>query len=350
MRLRLLTWMLAALLWSLSGSAAVAQSGLLLGMQYEAPISKPLPYYAGSADSLSQSKYQTLLIVENGGSFALRPAMDGLLIPRNNQFWRVGTKRSIYNNWVEDFIWAAPNGVRPRLAGIQTYNGEYCEGHRTQKILYAGSDFLSLEQQSAGYCEGGVHPWFFNTLAVVPIDSTTHIGLNIDEVLNPLARTVLNQSVLRFLATLDEEEVVAYMPEPDLANWGLVRREGRWAVIGRVENLEEVGEKHHTDLPLDIPLPATLSGRGQPVSNWRQIKTFAPDAVDAFAAPEQDWLVILHPRRLTVHTFTDGTIGPAALTHQLRPGTRVVMARWASGTRLRTWTQHFDRLAESSGS
>ncbi|HMB94251.1 MAG TPA: hypothetical protein VKP65_25600, partial [Rhodothermales bacterium] len=61
-------------------------------------------------------------------------------------------------------------------------------------------------------------------------------------------------------------------------------------------------------------------------------------------------LVILHPRRLTVHTFTEGTIGPAALTHQLRPGTRAVMARWATGTRLRTWTQHFDRLAESSGS
>jgi len=51
-----------------------------------------------------------------------------------------------------------------------------------------------------------------------------------------------------------------------------------------------------------------------------------------------------------VHTFTEGTIGPAALTHQLRPGTRAVMARWATGTRLRTWTQHFDRLAESSGS
>jgi len=267
MRLQLLTWMMLVLLWSLSGQAAVAQSGLLLGIQYEAPISKPLPYYAGSADSLSRSMYQTLMIVENGGSFVLRPAMDGLLIPRNNQFWRVETKRSIYNSWVEDFIWAAPNGSRPRLAGIQTYNGEYCEGHRTQRVLYAGSDFLSLEQRSAGYCEGGVHPWFFNTLAVVPIDSTSHIGLNIDEVLNTPALTALNQSVASFLDELDEEEVVAYMPEADPANWGLVRREGMWKTIVRVENLEEVGEKHHTDLPLDIPLPATLSGRGRPRSN-----------------------------------------------------------------------------------
>jgi hypothetical protein len=117
-----------------------------------------------------------------------------------------------------------------------------------------------------------------------------------------------------------------------------------------VENLEEVGDKHHTDLPLNVALPTTLSGRGRPISNWRQIKAFAPDAVDAFAAPEQNWLVILHPRRLTIHSFIEGTIGPAALTHQLRPGTRAVMARWATGSRLRSWTQQFDRLAESSGS
>jgi hypothetical protein len=345
----LLTWTFL-LLWSLSSPDVFAQSGLLLGLHYDAPISKPLPYYAGSADSLSRSSYQTLMIIEEQGSYALRPAMDGLLIPRNNRFWRVGTKRSIYNNWVEDFIWAAPNGSRARLAGIQTYNGEYCEGHRTQSILYAGSDFLSLEQRSSGYCEGGVHPWFFNTLAVVPIDSTTHIGLTIDEVLNRTARTTLNQSVTTFLDNLDDDEAVAYMPEADPANWGLVRREGRWWAIGRVENLEEVGDKHHTDLPLNVALPTTLSGRGRPISNWRQIKAFAPDAVDAFAAPEQNWLVILHPRRLTIHSFIEGTIGPAALTHQLRPGTRAVMARWATGSRLRSWTQQFDRLAESSGS
>ncbi len=339
---------LALLLLTGFGESRAQESGLLLGLRYDVPISRALPYYAGGADSLSRDAYGTLLITEQGGAFAILPEADHLLIPRQNRFWRVDAKRSVYNNWVEDFVWAAPEDAAPAYAGIQPFNGEYCEGHRAQTILYAGPRYLSLEQRSAGYCEGGAHPWFFNTLAVVPLDSTTHTGLSIAEVLGEAAYRTFGQAVETFLDGLpDARRRSFYFDEPDPANWGLARREGRWRVVGRVENAEAAEGGLYTDLPLAFDVPAAFGGSEPSAPTWRQVKSFAPDAEDAFVAPAGNWLILLRPGRLTLHAVQGAKIGPIAMARPLAPGTHAVMARWASGAQLRGWMQRLARLAQS---
>lgn len=339
--------MLVLLLFGWSESRA-QETGVLLGLRYEEPIAKTLPYYAGGADSLSRAAYSTVLISENDGAVVTWAETNALLIPRNDGFWRVGTKRSVYNNWVEDFIWATPDGAAQALTGIQPYNGEYCQGHRKQTILYAGPRYLSLDQRSAGYCEGAAHPWFFNTLAVVPLDSTTHTGLDITDVLGPAAYETLTTNAATFLASLEDDiQRATYIEEPDAANWGLVRQPGLWTALGRLEAAEENRPNAYADLPLDIDLPASLTDQAPPAIDLARIQALAPEAIDFFTAPGQDWLVILHPDHLTIHPLTPEAIGAAAATVPVAPGARAVLVQWAGDARLQSWIRHFERLAQS---
>lgn len=344
---RLLGLLVVFLLLPGSREAAAQESAFLLGYRYDEPIRRPLPYYAGSADSLSRPVYRTLLLTNNNGQIAFSEEVEGLLVPRSNGFWHVDAKRSIYNSWVEDFLWSAPPGKSPELPGIQAYNGENCEGHRIQKLNYVGTDYLAVEVSTAGYCEDAAHPWNFNTLAMIPIDSTAHLGVPISSVLGDDGRKALNTAAERFLANLSLEEQELYLPAPDEASWGLIRREGQWTVQGRLDP-GSVNFGEPADFDVDIQLPVSMVGRGRLDPSWTDILTFAPDAVDAFSAPTGDMLVILHPESLTVHRFVAGDIGPAALTTTLPPGATTVMARWAVGPRAASWTEPFSLPADRS--
>jgi hypothetical protein len=317
---------------------ATPDQGVLVGLRLLEPIPKPLPYYATTDDSTARSVYRTLLIVRSDSTFQVDAAGAGLLIPRPTGLWRAGVKRSIYNDWVEDFVWAAPEGTLPEWSGIQPYNGEYCEGHRVQDVLYAGPTYLALEQRSAGYCEGAAHPWLFNTLAVVPIDSVTHTGVPIGQVLGDAGRTALDQAATDYLERLrDPKRRARFSSEADPANWALRHQRGRWTAIGRLDGIDETAQDLMVDLPLAISLPPSLLGRPVPELSWAALQEAAPDAIDAVIAPDGSWVILLRPRRLTVHPIEDGTIGPVRLTRRLPLGATVVMDRWATGERLQRW-------------
>lgn len=232
---RFLSALMVLLLCGVIDAAAQEASvdrGVLLGLRILEPIPKPLPYYATTEDSTARSTYQTLLVVRNDTTFRVAAAPDELVIPRTNRLWRAGVKRSIYNNWVEDFVWAAPTGTLPEWSGIQPYNGEYCEGHRVQDVLYAGPSYLALEQRSSGYCEGAAHPWLFNTLAVVPIDSVTHTGLEIDQVLGSRLRRLSTRqrpTISRAFATRSDARASRTRPTRPTGPFATNRADG-WSL------------------------------------------------------------------------------------------------------------------------
>lgn len=329
-------------LWGGLRPAWAQQEGLLLGLRLDVPVPQPLPYYAGSPDSLARSLYRTLLLVRQGRSITLAASAEGLIVPRGRRFWTLDAKRSVYNNWVEDFLFAAPVGQPIRLRGIDPYNGEACTGHRTQALLYAGADFVAFNQRSAGYCEGGAHPWAFNTLAFVPIDSLAHLGLAIGEVLGPSGAAAFDEAAARFLGQLAPEARSAYLPTPDPANWALRRQQGRWVVQGRLEAAAG-GAGRFADFTLPLSPPARLVGDNRLTPPWRQVKAALPEALDALSAPSRDFVVVLHPGRLTAHLVDEGRLGPAVLSLATGPNPSVIMARWAVGPSLERWRDFLQR-------
>ena len=318
-----------------------AETAVLLGIRYEDPIPAPLPYYVVPADSISQAEYRTFLLVQRAdGRIELIGQKPGLTLPRGSDLWLVERHRSAYNNWVEDFLSAAPLGRRAPRAGIQAYNGEFCQGHRVQVIHYAGPEYLSLEQRTAGYCEDAAHPWFSNALAVVPIDSTTHTGLPISSVLGSAASEALKAGAGRHLDELDsDQERTQFFSQPDPANWGLVRRQGRWRLRGRLDS-EELASTRFADFPVDLRPPASLAGHDALYPDWTRIRAIAPDAVDAASSPGRTMLLILHPRRITVRPLRNDMVGTTAVEVEVPSGARIVSVQWTN-SHVATWTKAF---------
>lgn len=339
--------LLACLLLLGTGAARGQQTGLLLGLRYEVPEAEVPPHAIYRTDSTGPEAYRTLYLVRRGSDVTLLGSTPDLLIPRDSLFWRVGTKQSVYNSWVENFVWTAPEGIPPDLTGISAYNGEYCDGFRTQTIHYAGRDYLALEQHSAGYCEDAAHPWSARTLAVVPIDSTFHLGLPIVEVLGRSGQEALRAgAAARLAAMADEETRLRFAPEADAANWGLIRQEGRWRARGRLDP-SAISEPYFADFLLELDLPGQLVQEGRPPS-WKAVRAVAPEAVDALTSPRGDFVVILHPAALTAHTVEDGTIGPARLHLPLSGPSTAVMTQWAAGSEVARWARHLPTPARDT--
>ena len=333
--------LVAGLLAALSPLRVAAQSseavGLMLGLQAVDAAPEPLPY-AGAPDSLAAPRYRTLLFSHAGDSIRKSADQSGLFLPGPERIWRAGVKRSVYNDWVEDFVWATPVGEVPTYAGIDPFNGEYCEGHRTHRITYAGRNYLALRQRSAGYCEGATHPWTYHTLAVVPLDSASHLGLTIAEVLGPVARRTLIRTARAFLDTLDAAERERFIQEPDEANWTIMRRSGQWVVRARLGPASEAEAATYADFPLDVVLPDELAlGGNLPPGMWRRVIGRFPRARDAAMAPDGRFVVILHDQRLTVHPLKNGEIQSATMEVPVARQSTFVSVRPVTGPRLLRW-------------
>ncbi len=318
-----------------------AQStGLLLGLRYETAIERPLPYYAGDADSLKQASYYTLFVTRSGSTVQVAHRSDDLIIPRGSSFIRAGSKRSVYNDWVEDFIWASPPAVRAEVPGIQTLNGENCEGHREQIILFASARYLSLQQRTAGYCYGAPHPWYFNHLAFVPTDSTGHTGIEVDEVLGLRAWRTFEDQARLLIEEAGQTDARSHPPDP--ANWGIVRQSGRWVAIGRVELSDQISVGDHRDLVLSTEVPAELVGENRRRLPLEVVRRVAPDMTDYFVSPSGDLVVIMRDSTLTVHPVDNQFIGRRLLEVSLRDDAVPVLAQWATGDRVSRWLKLFE--------
>jgi hypothetical protein len=332
-----------------SNDASAQDSGVILGMRYDTRIQRALPYYAGDADSLRQPAYYSLFIARRGDSIQIEAQVDDLIIPQGNGFRHAGTRRSVYNNWVEDFVWTARPGERPQVPGIQAFNGEYCEGYREQRLLFAGPTHLGIEQRTAGYCDGSAYPWHSSTLAVVPVDSTAHTGLDIGRVVGERAFRTFNEEAARTaerIARQRGEEI--YFERADGANWSIKRDRGRWVVVGRVNLSDLPAVVDNVDIVLPIDAPRRIVDRNEPGLQWDAVRRAVADATDFFTSPRGDFVVIQRPGRIVVHFVEDGRIGRRAADVRLRANSTPVLARWASGDRLSQWTREFNEALISS--
>lgn len=340
---------IVAVLPAASIDAVAQDSGLILGMRYDTRIDRALPYYAGDADSLRQPAYYTLFVARRGDTIELEAQVNDLVIPRGDGFFHAGTRRSVYNNWVEDFVWTARPEERPQVPGIQAFNGEYCEGYREQRLLFAGPTHLGIEQRTAGYCDGAAYPWHSSTLAVVPVDSTAHTGLDISRVIGDRAYQTFNGEAARAserIARQRGEDI--YFEMADGANWSIKRDKGRWVVVGRVNLSDLPAVVDNVDLVLPVEAPRRIVDRNDSELSWEAVRRAVPDATDFFTSPRGDFVLIQRPGRAVAHFVDDGRIGQRATEVRLRPNSTPVLARWASGDRLLHWTRGFDETLISS--
>jgi len=270
---------------------------VLLGFRHDEQLSEPLPYGETKAAAL-QAKYRTLWVCLDEKDSISIIEIDDLIVPRKDRFWKITIKRLKVQNWIEDFIVSTPITENHEAPVIDSLVAAVCEGNRRLSLIFIGSDYLSYEGGSDGYCQGAAHPWHVNYLRTIAVDAPQGDGIDISSVLGPEAKTALLQGADKFLSRRNDEILDTI---PDERNWGLIRRRGQWILRGQLDYSSEVyrGQFAHFNIP--FPTPQSLVGYDSLSVNWQKIKELEPNARDAVSSPGKKLLIILTKHKLTCY-------------------------------------------------
>ncbi len=251
----------------------------------------------------------------------ITPLGEGLLVPRQDGWWTLKQAGRSQGSWTEAFLATAPLGAE--AAEPDSEDMSTCEGGQTVTVLFVGSNHVSTELSSGGYCEGAAHPFAWSGLRTVALDSLPDLlaGTEIGAVVGPMADEAF------FLAgeAVRKSEGGECFEEPNPESWALIRKEGHWLARGALSYAIEVCRGQVAVYTVDAALPETLTGHDSLPQEWSVYKTANPALLDVLAAPDGS---------LEVHVTKDGLelrVNDAVVANHAAPGSAIVMSQWTVG-------------------
>lgn len=301
------------------------------------PVSQSAPAHALLATFAEfkggEARYHTVLFAPADSGRYQAVGGRGAWTLRDSSAWRVAERSSTYNRWNERFLYASKPEIPADLRGIDVYNGEYCEGTRTQTLRFLSPRFIGYETVSQGACEGAAHPWQLRALAVAPFDSLDHPGLDLT-VLAGLEAEDLERAAARNLAQLDASTAARWLDVPDAANWLPVRREGTWKIQLRLDAIDLASQGQVRDFTTDLLLPDTLFARVG-ADDLRRALRQVNGARDAFLSPDGAVGAVRRPGLMTMHRVDRRRYGRALVGFPVALDADLIQLRWLTRSEAR---------------
>lgn len=264
---------------------------------------------------------QTLFVDAQG----IQVLGSGVAVPRRTGWWKLGLSPRTANKgqYKDVTLWAVPAGKKTALKGLGDVAG--CENDTTHTVLFVGSDWVSSEISSGGYCEGAAHPYAVQLLQTRSIDALQN-GKNtkIDAVLGPEAATRLKADGLSARGTGEEAEC---LEEPNLEHWALLRTRGHWQARGGLSHAYEVCRGSFKAYPLKMSVPEKVTGHDKIPGAWETWTASHSDLTDVLASPSGRVVVLVTKRGLTLQV--DGK----TVAEHPAPGSAAVLTQWAVGAK-----------------
>lgn len=273
-----------------------------------------------------EARYRTVLFTPADSGRYQAVGGNGAWTLRDSTAWRIRERTSIYNRWSERFLYAEQPGIPADLRGIDVYNGEYCEGSRVQTLRFLSPKFVGYETSSEGACEGAAHPWRLRALAVAPIDSLGHPGLDVT-MLADSDSDDLNEAAARNLSQLDASTAARWLDVPDAANWLPVRRSGKWKIQLRLDAIDLASQGQVRDFETDLSVPDTLFARTG-ADDLRRAARQVSGARDAFLSPDGTVGVVRRSGLVTLHRIDRRRYGRALVGFPVSTDADLIQLRW----------------------
>lgn len=277
--------------------------------------------------------YRTLWIAADNHQMHPVLSAEQLFFPRTSGFWELST-REISSGGEKGNVLSARNVTAKTLeTKVDDKAEEQDKTDATVKAIhYIGNDYVAIEKNIAGV----------NKLQVLPVDKlSSPAEIKISDLLGEKGLGAF-QNARRQAADALQDKGIRSIDRDDFGeNFGLVRKNGHWFLVGRI-NYQSGGTFAQTDFDLKIIPPANLIYYDALGLSWHTIKDRVPDAVDAFASPNKDIILVKSKNKLTVYK-----IGPDQLTENplaeldLPEGAAVIMAEWATGSYVGSWEDSF---------
>lgn len=304
------------------------RSGVLLGIK---------SHVYDEINEVDSWKYKTLWIRANNRTIASVYEMDGLLVPRKKGFWLVDVTREEINDSQNDKITAIQKGKFKEeliedsasffIASSIEPRAKILYPSILKNILYIGNEYVSTEAIDLSNNK--------RRLQVYPIDYLEEEkAIKVSDIIGEEGLRVFKESAQSIIKTnsnilLDEE------------SFGLARRNGYWIMKGRI-NYQSNDEELYRDYNIKTIPPKELVNYDELAIPWNVIKSKVPEAIDAYASPNEDIIIIITRNNLLVYSINNHEISQKELGRiKIDNSETIVMAEWATGRYTMLWEEEF---------
>lgn len=344
-------------------------SGLLLGIKSKNAENKP--------------QYKTLYITNNNGNISLVTQGSGILVPRDDGFWSVNVEtekqtdnyKGISYESSLDYIsvkkvdrepvkenneekYQPGELVKRYYDPVVHYDGMKFFENKNIDLIYAGNNYVSQKVESSGYL-GGAHGYATNSLGTMEISKTKDRSdyIAISTLLGKEAKAELFKQGKAYYEKHQNEGIDSEVRSEK--DWGLFRQNGKWVVKGFLGFNSQADRGAYAIFNTGLIPPLELVGHDVLMPKWEVIKSFLPEAKDAFSSPKGDVLVVLTPHKIRVYTdFQEDYIGEATyiidlediFTSEEKNEIDVIMVQWAIGDYVEKWAVELKNNLEENNS
>lgn len=299
------------------------KSGIFLGLRSTAALSS------------TGSSYRTLWIASQNRD--LRPIyeMKQLLVPRKTGFWEIDYWSQKAADKLKGTLYA--HSLTDDTSNSVKNTNNLLEDNGRRDIVFVGNDYIGTEYR---YIDAATSKET-SKYQVLPIDNVKNgVGINISDLAGDDGLNALIHSNQAYAITLVKNKADRLNKEPDGTNFSLVRRNGQWSMVGRVDYQTPTQGKTFEDFDIYLLPPQKLINYDELLVPWSYIKEKLPEALDAYTSPNKDIGIIITRNAVEVYTINNGKLSDKPTQSiALQNGEAVVMAEWASGDYVEKWEE-----------
>lgn len=331
-----LATVLLATLGALQSAPSEGDVGLLLSVRHGPFLDSP-------------ASYRTVWVTSSGGRAEKGGEWPQVIVPHDGGFCTVDVKHFEGERNARTAVGVRCNGedLEPPPASDMEMSG--CEGWDLVDILFASSEYVSIERRVSGHCFGRVN--YYSKLSTARLSdyarqwtfrhsSTTASSVFGSEALI-LFREAARAECIRFSAMGPYD---GSLPMPscndelvpiDFTNWAVKRAGGRWRIIGRIQ-----GWRNNFT---DYVLPFALSSSVVPAAAESRDETFAaamPSAPDdVLLSPDGTFAAGVDRPQIRFYWKVGSELRESSLAIPFGIDERVVLIEWALGEDVVLWNE-----------
>ena len=304
------------------GKANQLENELLEDQDYE-PIAGVLLGLRGERnEETEESSYRTLWIT-NDGEIQEVYEIDNILFPRK-EFWKMEVVKEAGKERLQIYaITGTPSNVKEEI--VYNYPAEYVD------VEFVGNNYISIltsdenSYDRSDMTEGktiGVDG--YNEYTPVPIE--TFYGKS--------GRQAFLSSLIQ--ATDETEEALMANSETEkfIDSYILRRHHGNWMMESRFQ----LGDDS-IKVPIALRADINLVTYDELTIPWSKVRERVPQALDAFNAPGNSFMLVRTPKYLMMYRILGGELTEEPLqVIEIKEEEEIIMAEWARGEFVKRWT------------
>ena len=304
------------------GKANQLENELLEDQDYE-PIAGVLLGLRGERnEETEESSYRTLWIT-NDGEIQEVYEIDNILFPRK-EFWKMEVVKEAGKERLQIYaITGTPSNVKEEI--VYNYPAEYVD------VEFVANNYISIltsdknSYDRSDMTEGktiGVDG--YNEYTPVPIE--TFYGES--------GRQAFLSSLIQ--ATDETEEALMANPETEkfIDSYILRRHHGNWMMESRFQ----LGDDS-IKVPIALRADINLVTYDELTIPWSKVRERVPQALDAFNAPGNSFMLVRTPKYLMMYRILGGELAEEPLqVIEIKEEEEIIMAEWARGEFVKRWT------------